>query len=302
MEQRASHSLYNDLLNKMSLRHLDLSVYYWDSPAAHWGRLAGYWNSSHGPQDCPATKFVTDLLEQKLFQLETLRFDSFPSKFLEYLGQDWTPWLPKLKVLDVARLKPIDHQVRFLHKIIVGSPKLAKLKGHFDPKMLVILPEEKYRLLGDFRLYIRSDQDKDLCWKLAQAKPALSVLTLDASKELQRQFEPSFFHVTEQLLCSSWKTLTELHMTFEIFALGQLIFPALINLENLNMNGTATAQQFLDAVNSIDYSKQLPMVKQVIIASTLYVYDDNDLALNPIVNLEIPDYTHQAATTVRWRR
>ena len=308
VEKRTPNDFYTNLINNVPLRNLDLGVY-WDSPDeeqgewdefGEWNSLDSYWDPSYGPRDCPAIKLMLALLHHKVSQLESLKFESFPSIFSDTLGPDWTPCCPKLKIFDVGHIRRTVHEVGFLNKILSGSPCLKKLKGYFDPELLGILPEDKYYLLDTFRVLINSDEYHDKCLKLAHARPALSTLFLNAPYESERQFERSFYHVTEQLLSSSCCTLVELYMNFVIFPLNRVTFPALINLETLNMTGTATAQQFLNAVNSIDFPKLLPNVKVVVVASGLSVYDDNDLGqpLFPQVNIDIPVCANQPSTTV----
>ena len=270
---------YEELLKKLPLKYLYIS-----------------WDIFFGPKECPAIRFVVSLLLEKTIELHALKFYCLPLEFKNYFHEDWNPWLPKLKVLNLGIMDGWVPQKNIFLKIVNGATNLKKLKGYFDPAMLDILPEDKYSLLDNFRLSISSAEEEKSCFKLAKAEPALSVLFLNGPTETEGQYKGRFFRVLEKLLSSSCKTLEELSISYTLFPLGQLTFPALVNMKILNISTSSPAQQLLNSLRTIDFPRMLPTLSEVQLCSDCDDEDDEDMEAIVAPNNAEPDHLNPSKT------
>lgn len=59
------------------------------------------WLHHAGPRNCFAIQFLVTLLRIKLGELKFLKIDGVPEYSLKSINDDWTPWVPKLRILHV---------------------------------------------------------------------------------------------------------------------------------------------------------------------------------------------------------
>ena len=261
----STRSIYAELMEKLSLKHLYIS-----------------WTTNFEPGDCPAFQFVMDLFREKSMELRTLEFDdlshSFQHCYKSNSNEDRSVLFPKLKELNLGYMTGWWAHQEFLLKILQGSPKLSKLKGHFDGYMRGI-PEDKYSILDSFELRIGSTLEEHTCLKVAQAQPALSVLTVTNSFEREcHEKKESSLYVLEQLLTSSWKTLEKLYVENVRFSLSELAVPPLACLKKLTLDTRAPLQEKLEFLQSIEYPDLMPALSKVKIDGLLQPdYSSNDL-------------------------
>ena len=233
------------LLAKLSLKYLVIT-----------------WDKDFRPKNCPATEFVVNLFRRQLSDLEFLTIAHTHETCYQYFGNDSTPSMPKLKVLDIGRVGGLNKMRKeFFCKIIDGAPNLTKLKGHFGPEIVEVLPESKYCLLDDFGIRIKSEEDKRRCLRLAETGLELSSLFLIAP--FKRPYLASIVDALEQMLSSSWKSLKELEIDPEKFPLSSLNFPPLVNLKKLKLDSEFPQSQLLNVLRSIDFPLLLPALSEV---------------------------------------
>ena len=178
--------VYTELLEKLLNKHLFFS-----------------WATSDGQPECPAKKFVISLLREKIATLRTLKFIEFRQDFQKNFDPHWTPDLPRLRKLRMGLLHrgkgflSWDTPKDFFLKLINGAPNLERLQGHFDPKILQALPQDKSTLVEAFQSFISSaDVEETRCLELAKANPSLRRLELNLSAG-KSPFNNSFHHVLE---------------------------------------------------------------------------------------------------------
>ena len=250
--------VYEDLLKKLQIKYFSVSI-----------------RANFEAHQCPAKKFVRNVLCGKTsVELRMLTFCQVPSEFQYFFDKDWTPCFPKLTTLKFGTLdadhesisKWIGPQKDFFSKVINGAPNLVHISGYIDPDALEFLPKEKYSLLKEFHLFIKSAKHEKICWELVEARPALSYLVMDTSETLPAH-RTTFFCVLEQLLKSSSSHVEKLTMQFSIFPLNQLSFPPLVSLKTFEIETGATPEQVLSALCPFDYGKVLPTLSQVKICS-----------------------------------
>ena len=214
--------------------------------------------------------FANVLSAQNTIDLQELEFVEVPKELHSFFDQDWTPSFPKLTVLRFGTLdfdhqsvsKWVGPQKDFFLKIINGAPNLKHVTGYFDPDALEFLPKEKYSLLKEFHLFIKSAKHEKICWDLVEAKPAMSHLIMDRSETLPA-YRASFSRILEQLLTTSSETVEKLEMPFTVFPLNQLTFPPLQKLKFLEIVAGATPEQVLMVLQAFDYPMQLPTLTEV---------------------------------------
>ena len=276
------HRLYEILLQALPLERLYVS-----------------WETAFSPMSCPAVNFLVDLLRRKIWDLSILDFTYLPTEFLNYFGKVWSPWLPKLEVLDIGDTWGSRSTMDFVLRIIDGAPNLKTLKGNgFELEILRIIPEAKYSLLNEFSMYISSDEDERNCLKLAAAEPALAEFNV-AVPESHSQYMKSFFHIVEKLLSSSCKTLETFSIHLHLFPLSLLTFPPMTYVRTIEISTDDTAPHLLYILRAIDYPKLFPVLSAVT-AGVNVVYDPND----PHTNQWVDDEAAQAvqlnpSTTVK---
>ena len=81
-----------------------------------------------------------------------------------------------------------DTQKDFFLKSINGAPNLERLEGHFDPKILKALPQDKYFLVETLELFISSDVEEKRCVKLAKAQPRIASVEFEPERR-QKSFQ-----------------------------------------------------------------------------------------------------------------
>ena len=250
-------SLYEDLVKKIPLKHLYIS-----------GKFV--------PGNCPGLLFIITLLRGTFQNLQSLTLDQVPVVFLEDFAEDWAPWLPKLKELDIGEMH--ERKQDFVLKILSGAPNLRKLKGDVKTSMLGLLPENKYSLLTNIILSMTSEEEETNCFKLAQARPALCTLVSNAPNSSQRQYRSKYFRVREQLLLSSSVSLKEFRMETVIFPLSKL--PVMPNMSKLSIGTEALQQQILNVLGSIDITRALPALESLQIKKFGTNHEDEQFFVN----------------------
>lgn len=194
------------------------------------------------PKECAAIKFVIHLLQESPTNLHTLTLDGCPEKVRDcHFGQDWTPRLPQLKVLEVQGI--LSWKDMFL-KVINAAPILQNLVVQDDVSVLDIV--QQLHLLD-----------------LALSFPSLSKLFLDDPLEAEHEDRPRYFRVLQILLHSSCKTLKALRIQDVIFPFHHIKFPALVNMKKLTIYTGAATEELIHVLQSIDYTTLLPALETV---------------------------------------
>ena len=255
-----------------------------------------------GPVQCPAVQFVIKLFREKLTDVIELSFAEFPGLYETFFEQDWTPALPKLKVLHLGtydfEFKDYKKMKNFMSKILREAPNLQKLKADTDTyRFLQILPKEKYPLLDSFSLYAHSDEQKKYCWDLAEAEPKLASLCVQVPPSSERRHLESCLGIVEELMTSSSETLKELLLFVVGFSTRFLYCPPMVHLKELKIFGRngLPVFQFLAMLRCINYPKMLPSLSQVYVNVRL---NDEDVQ-NPWGNDNAVANVMYSATTVQ---
>ena len=110
---------------------------------------------------------------------------------------DWSPTLPKLKVLELTHSFWLDKEQAL--KFVNGAPNLQKVKGNFCAKDLKVFPKAVHALLDWFTLSIEERGD---CWDFAESGPGLSLLKFSTPSE--QHYRTSFLRVLNKLLSRNW--------------------------------------------------------------------------------------------------
>ena len=242
----------------------------------HLGYLCVRWCGRLKPTECPATKFVVHLLQEKLSNLHTLNLGCVPRQVRNrYFGQDWTPRLPHLKVLHVEGIR--SWKDLFL-KVLSAAPNLQKLTVDDETPVVDIVPKEKRSLMDNCYLSMDSAEQQIHYLEFALSLPKLSKLVTSAPSESEREYHTSYFRVLQLLLTSSCKTLQAIHMENVIFPFNHLTFPALGNLKKLTIDTGATTEDIIHVLRFIDYPTMLPALEKV--EATL-CFEDERMYVNP---------------------
>ena len=264
------------------------------------------------PNTCPTIEFAISVIREKLSDMETLTLDLFPGICQRYFGEDWNPVLPKMKILDLGTIRENEElaiEQSFLVKVLNAAPNLQKLKGtRIKAKYLNRIPQEIWPLLDSFEISSGcSIEDRKNCLKLAEAKPALSRLSVSAP--LNSECMGTCIQVTEKLLTSSCNTLKEFEMNHLNFPFSFLNFPPLIRLKQITISTQFqseqryqefTARQLLSILRSIDYPVSVPSLSSVTIQAQEVISIPEE-RVNPWVNIDeqVLAETRPAATVQR---
>ena len=139
--------------------------------------------------------------------------------------------------------------------------------------------------------FTRSDQK---CWKLVEARPALSQLA--SFTPYEHRYRQGHVNILEKLLGKSLETLQEFRMSDLIFRLTRLDFPPMVNLKKLVIFTGGGLEQVLDVLQCTNYSERLPALAEIeIFQHENYDLEEREELENALEDIPVPAQPHSSA-------